>query len=72
METATMTIGPGRYDDLCTLVRERADAPCVLIMVIGGKRGDGFSCQVADLQMMEHLPGLLEDIAAQIRKDQVS
>jgi hypothetical protein len=64
-----VSIGPGKYDEVCTIVREETDADCVVVMVIGGKKGDGFSCQVTDLQMMKGLPELLEDMARQIRED---
>ena len=64
-----MSIGPGRYDDLASIVREETGADCVVVMVIGGKRGNGFSVQVTSLDMLAHLPPLLADIAKQIRKD---
>lgn len=63
-----MALGPGRYDDLCTYVREQAEAEGAIIIVIGGKDGAGFSCQ-ADLSTMAVLPELLETIAKQIRAD---
>lgn len=61
-------IGPGKYDDLCTLVRERAKAAGVIVIVLGGERGPGFSCQ-ADLASTLVLPDMLELIASQIRAD---
>lgn len=61
-----MAIGPGKYDDLCTMVRDRAKADGAVVIVIGGERGTGFSCQL-DLAMTLHLPDILESIAAQIR-----
>lgn len=33
-------IGPGKYDDACTIVREMTGADCVLVAVIGGSRAD--------------------------------
>ena len=54
-----MPIGPGKYDDLCTLLRERAgigeQGGGVLVIVLGGNRGNGFSCQ-ADLATTMALP----------------
>jgi hypothetical protein len=64
-----MTIGPGRYDDLCTMVREATDAEGVIIIVLGGDRGHGFSCQFTDPAMLASVPGTLETIADQVRKD---
>ncbi len=40
-----MTVGPGKYDDLCTYVREQANAEAVILIVLGGNKGSGFSCQ---------------------------
>jgi NAD(P)H-dependent flavin oxidoreductase YrpB (nitropropane dioxygenase family) len=66
-----MAVGPGKYDDLCTLVREQLGIEFnggVALIVIGGPDGGGFSCQ-ADLQTTARLPDLLERMAAQIRAD---
>lgn len=63
-----MTIGPGRYDDLCTKVRAETEADAVIVIVVGGKRGHGFSCQ-SDFATMLALPTMLEELAQQIRKD---
>lgn len=41
-----MPSGPGRYDDITTLVREMTGAACVVVVVIGGVRGDGFDQQI--------------------------
>jgi hypothetical protein len=38
--------GPGKYDDLCTEVRERAKARGVILIVIEGEHGNGFSAQL--------------------------
>lgn len=62
-----MALGPGNYDDLCTYVREHANADGALVIVLGGAKGNGFSCQ-ADAATTLTLPGLLESIAAQIRE----
>lgn len=63
-----MTAGPGKYDDLCTEVREKANANGVIVVVFGGDKGNGFSCQ-ADAATTAALPDVLERIAAQIRAD---
>jgi len=67
-ETQAMALGPGKYDYLCTQVREQTKARGAVVVVFGGEQGDGFSCQ-ADLEMMLALPLILENIARQIRKD---
>lgn len=38
-----MALGPGKYDDLCTYVREKAKAEGAIVIVYGGERGQGFS-----------------------------
>lgn len=65
-----MPIGPGKYDELATIVRERAgvgDEGGVIVIVLGGTLGSGFSVQ-ADLRTTLLLPDMLEDIARQIRR----
>lgn len=68
-----MTIGPGKYDDLCTEMRTRlgiddATGGCVVLIVFGGNKGDGFSVQADSVHTML-LPDILEDIARKIRAD---
>lgn len=63
-----MTAGPGRYDDLATYCREMSDASGVVVLVIGGTAGNGFSVQ-GELHTLAGLPAMLEDLAREIRKD---
>jgi hypothetical protein len=67
-----MALGPGKYDDLCTFVREQVEITDhgggVMLIVFGGNRGNGFACQ-ADLATTLALPDILEAIARQIRAD---
>jgi hypothetical protein len=62
-----MPLGPGKYDPLCTDARERSQARGVLLIVIGGEHGDGFSCQ-GDALVLAQLPDLLEFVAREIRQ----
>lgn len=62
-----MPNGPGKYDDLCTLVRDEADAEGAIVIVIRGKQGTGFSVQ-AGIDVLAALPRMLEEIAAEIRR----
>lgn len=64
-----MPIGPGRYDDLCTYVREQAQSEFAVVIVGGGNRGSGFSVQTNDPNVAEWLPGILDVLARQIRGD---
>jgi hypothetical protein len=66
-----MTFGPGKYDDLCTLVREKAGVDedgAAVVIIIGGNKGPGF-CVQATLEASMLLPDILESVAKQIRKD---
>jgi hypothetical protein len=68
-----MAMGPGKYDDVCARARLDAglgehDVGGVVLIVLGGKRGNGFSCQ-ADLATTTMLPDMLETMARQIRAD---
>jgi hypothetical protein len=63
-----MPIGPGKYDDLCTHVRTTAGALGAIVIVVGGKHGDGFSIQ-APIEVTIALPEFLEFMARSIRAD---
>lgn len=60
-----MAFGPGKYDELCSYVREDAAAAGVIVIVLDGKNGSGFSCQ-ASIEITVQLPKMLRDIANQI------
>lgn len=61
-----MPIGPGKYDHLCTYVREQANAEGAIVVILNGDRGAGFSVQ-ADLRAQLTLADLLEHMAKEIR-----
>jgi hypothetical protein len=58
--------GPGKYDAICTAVRQLTAARGVVVIVIEGGAGSGFSVQ-ADAALTLGLPELLESIIPQIR-----
>jgi hypothetical protein len=58
--------GPGKYDDLCALVRNRAMARGAIVIVLGGSKGSGFSLQ-GDEELTRRLPEILEEMIPQIR-----
>jgi hypothetical protein len=67
-----MALGPGKYDDVCSMVRKQVgmtdDSPGgVLVIVMGGNKGSGFACQ-SDFPTMVLLPDMLEEVARQIRE----
>lgn len=57
--------GPGKYDAECTAAREAAKAEGLILFVINGDRGSGFSVQ-APPDVVLRLPGILRDMAGQI------
>lgn len=64
-----MAVGPGKYDDACTLVRESLEARAVVLMVVDGRLGSGFSCQMHSPNDSAMLVKVLRDVADQIEKD---
>jgi len=62
-------MGPGRYDDECTMAREATKAHTIFLIVFGGEKGDGFSAQTADPVFMDSTPALLRFIADQLDLD---
>lgn len=64
-----MALGPGKYDDLCSRVREEAGAAAAFVIVINGTKGSGFSLQTDNPLLLAKLPDLLEDMARQLRDD---
>jgi hypothetical protein len=76
MEVPEMTIninGPGKYDDICTEVAKRVGISSdtgggVIVIVLGGNLGNGFSVQ-ADLATAMQIPDLLRFCANQIEYD---
>lgn len=63
-----MAQGPGRYDEHCTNVRKATGAKGVILLVLDGQDGTGFSVQ-AEFDITEILPTLLRDVALQMELD---
>jgi hypothetical protein len=63
-----MPIGPGKYDAHATTVREATGAGGVVLIVIGGAEGGGFSVQ-ATAAVTLRLPVLLRNLADAIEED---
>jgi len=61
--------GPGKYDDVATQVRELTHAQGVLVIILNGAQGSGFSVQATSELSASVLADLLENMAAQIRAD---
>ncbi|HEY4383372.1 MAG TPA: hypothetical protein VGN34_02700 [Ktedonobacteraceae bacterium] len=63
-----MALGAGKYDDLCSIVLEQSGAEAAIVIILGGNKGSGFSLQ-APLEIVAHLPDILEFMAMQLRED---
>jgi hypothetical protein len=62
-------VGPGKYEDLCAYVREKADADVAVVIILGGIKGSGFeTAGTAEAFARLHavLPRLLRETADQI------
>jgi hypothetical protein len=60
-----MAMGPGKYVDLATAARLSAEAEGVILLIFGGRLGEGFEVQ-ATLPLTLRLPEILRTIADQI------
>jgi hypothetical protein len=58
-----MALGPGKYDDACTALRESLHARGAIIIVMDGVQGTGFSAQLPerDMILMPHILRTLAD-----------
>ena len=62
-----MALGPGKYDDECTSLRETLGAEGIILLVFKGPKGSGFSCQ-APLDVTLRIPAVLRELAEEIEK----
>jgi hypothetical protein len=63
-----MTQGAGKYDDAATAVRVATGAQGVVLIVVGGWEGSGFSVQ-GPVPLLKDLPNILRYMADQIERD---
>jgi hypothetical protein len=63
-----MTHGPGKYDQFATYVRVHTEAAAVVVIVIDGNKGEGFSVQ-ADETVVLKLPAMLRALADEMDRD---
>jgi hypothetical protein len=63
-----MALGPGKYDEVCTVAREACAAQGVILIVFGGSNGNGF-CVQAPLEIQFAIPKILRDLADKIETD---
>jgi len=62
------TNGPGKYDDICTVARERTDAQAAIVIIVNGVLGSGFSLQSEHPDLVVQLPDMLETMAKELRE----
>jgi hypothetical protein len=61
-----MPMGAGKYDSECTQDLLKTQATAVLLIVLGGKKGSGFSMATIDAATIAMVPAILRDTADQI------
>ena len=64
-----MALGAGVYDDACTQARESTKARSVILMVVDGDKGSGFSAQSDDPMFQMQFPLILRRMADAIDED---
>jgi len=60
--------GAGRYDEVCAAARVATGAKGIILIIIEGEKGAGFSVQ-APLHLMPVMADMLDAAAAQIRQE---
>lgn len=69
-----MAFGPGKYDEITEHVRKVTRAHGVILIVLGGEKGDGFEVQfeappnVGVQEIADSVPGLLRQMATEIER----
>jgi energy-converting hydrogenase Eha subunit E len=58
-----LTIDPGRYDDVTERLIHELKAVGVLLIVVEGEHGNGFSVSTLEPDLLPVLPALLRDVA---------
>lgn len=61
--------GPGKYDAECTVARTSTQAEAVMLIVLNGHRGSGFSVQTDNPFLLPYLADVLEAAIMQMRRD---
>jgi hypothetical protein len=64
-----MSEGPGKYDDIATIVRTLTEAKAVVVIVFEGIFGSSFAVQSEGVPLTKNLPNILREMANEIEKD---
>lgn len=62
------TNGPGKYDYACTLARGVTEGRGVVLIILDGRFGNGFSVQCEDPAMLASLPTMLRSTADAVER----
>ncbi len=60
-------IGPGRYDQETREIQAQLSAGAIMLFVVDGERGTGFSV-VGPVTVLEHVPRLLRKVADDLER----
>jgi len=63
-----MPVGPGKYNEACTVARLATEAQVAVLIVLGGKHGSGFSLQADSEDAVALLPDVLRQLADEIER----
>lgn len=63
-----MPLGPGKFDDWCTKIREATGARGVIVIVAGTDTGQGGMSAQCDDHYTLNFPKILRDVAKQIEE----
>lgn len=61
--------GPGKYDATCTAAMLALNAEGVILIVMNGTNGNGFSANYASLKAQAATPAVLRSVADQMEQD---
>ena len=61
-----MSLGPGKYAVECERDLRETEASAVLLIVLNGKKGNGFSMATLYPELMAAVPSILRDMANEI------
>lgn len=64
-----MALGGGKYDEEAVQAFESTQAEHLVLIVVGGKKGNGFECRSTDPLFSMLLPELLHECANKIEED---
>lgn len=68
-----MPNGPGKYDQQCVTAMMQTESAAVVLVVLGGNEGSGFSvnvdpARVDAVDLISKLPDMLREVARQIEE----